>query len=136
MKDSFVNWLSFTCFIGLIPVILRLIAWIFSEYGIEPIAISDLIAFGLVLHASNINEVSSFNSDDKRWSSLHYATSIVFIAVYGLIYMTTVVKIPNLSDWKILGGALVLSLTSLFISFAIFYRTQRNLEYKSQVEAS
>lgn len=128
MHQRTINWLVYTCLIGLIPVISRIFVWMTSNSGVAPIAISDLVAFGLVLHSSNIQEVSTSNNIDPRWSAVHNGFSVVFLVLYSLILFTTISSAPNLNDNALMKSCLVLSFVSFLISLSIFYRS--NIEAK------
>jgi hypothetical protein len=123
MSDKAVNWITSTCLIGLIPVFLRLCVWFISKSGIEAIAMSDVVAFGLVLHSSNINEVNSVGGDDTNWRTVHTSLSICFIAVYGLLLYITISPNANVDMVRALYFALLLSVVSFVISWTIFFRS-------------
>ena len=124
MNEKTVNWLTFTCLIGLIPLVLRLCVWFISNEHIEPISISDLVAFGLVLHASNINEVNNFGEEDSKWRNIHNSVSICFIAVYGLLLFTTIIPSLDINSYNLLVLAISLSFISFAISWTIFQRSR------------
>jgi hypothetical protein len=124
MGERTVNWLIYTCLLGLIPVIARLVVWLISTKGVDPIAISDLVAFGLVLHSANINEVNRIKDADSQWKTVHNGFSIVFIMVYALLLFGTIASSDNLNQSSILFTTLLLGLASLAISFSILKRAQ------------
>ncbi len=58
MENKKVKWLIYTVLVGLIPILSRFLVWGVTEPGIVSfITASDFIAFGLILHISNINEI-------------------------------------------------------------------------------
>lgn len=124
MGERTVNWLIYTCLLGLIPVIARLVVWLISTKGVDPIAISDLVAFGLVLHSADINEVNRIKDADSQWKTVHNGFSIVFIMVYALLLFGTIASSDNLNQSSILFTTLLLGLASLAISFSILKRAQ------------
>jgi hypothetical protein len=121
MSSRTVNWLVFTCLIGLIPVISRLLLWLNSNSGIDLFSTSDFVAFGLVLHSSNIQEVSAESNPDARWKSIHIGTSAIFIVLYGLILFTTIAQSPNIDKSSLQISTFLLCVVSFFLSFSIFY---------------
>ncbi|MDO7834270.1 hypothetical protein Q4610_04355 [Sphingobium sp. HBC34] len=123
MSEHTVNWLIYTCLIGLVPVFSRLCVWIVSTSGVDPIAVSDLIAFGLVLHVSNIHQVNSLDEYDRRWKSVHNGLSSIFIVIYSLLMFTTIIKIDIINYKSIKIMSILLSLVSFMLSFSVFYRT-------------
>ncbi len=124
-----VNWLVYTCLIGLIPVISRGLLWLNSSSGVEPLAISDWVAFGLVLHSSNIHEVNAKNNFDTRWKSVHNGTSAIFIALYGLILFTTIAQSPNMNMTSLQHSTLALCFVSFLLSLSVFYERHQEASF-------
>lgn len=122
MGERTVNWLVYTCLIGLVPVISRAFIWSVSKSGIEPLAISDLVAFGLVLHASNIHEINSEKETNSKWKIVHNGFSVLFLVIYSLILTTTIATMENLNIDSIRNSTIFLCVVSFLLSFSIFYR--------------
>lgn len=122
MNETTVRWLVYTCLIGLIPVLARLLIWIVSKSGVDPVSIGDLVTFGLVLHVSNIQQVNSSYVDDKIWKDIHTGSSSVFVVMYSILMLTSMTNIPNFNYTAILQISIALSIVSFLLSFAIFYR--------------
>ena len=58
MENKKVKWLIYTVLVGLIPMLSRLLVLTVTQPGVVSlIEASDFIAFGLILHISNINEI-------------------------------------------------------------------------------
>lgn len=82
-----VKWLIYTVLVGLIPVVLRLLMWTISQHRTMAVfSASDFVAFGLVLHISNINEIEHFNDHEKLWKTVQNGTSIFLITVYSVLF--------------------------------------------------
>ncbi len=47
---------------------------------------SDFVAFGLILHISNINEIEHFNDNEKSWKTIQNGISIGFISLYSVLF--------------------------------------------------
>ena len=124
MGDRTVNWLVYTCLVGLIPVIARLALWAVSVTDVEPLAISDLVAFGLVLHSANINEVSRLKAADSRWISVQNGLSILFLILYGLILFTTILPTDKLDSEALLFSTIGLAIVSFVLSLTVLHRLQ------------
>jgi hypothetical protein len=124
MAERTVNWLIYTCLLGLVPVIARLLVWTMSNEGVDPFAVSDLVAFGLVLHSANINEVNRVSGADTNWKTVHNGMSILFIFLYGLLLFTTIASTANLNGTSILYTTLLLGVTSFILSWSVFRRAQ------------
>jgi hypothetical protein len=124
MGENTVNWLINTCLLGLIPVIARLLVWAMSTDGIDPIAVSDLVAFGLVLHSANVNEVSRVGGDDSNWRTIHNGVSVLFICIYGLLMFAAISSPNNINESSILHTTAFLGFASFALSWSIFWRAK------------
>lgn len=124
MGERTVNWLIYTCLLGLIPVIARFVVWLISKSGVELFAISDLVAFGLVLHSANINEVNRLRDPDAKWKTIHNGISIVFIVIYTLLLFSTISSSENLNQKSILSTTIILGIVSFLISYSVLRRAQ------------
>ena len=70
MENKKTKWLIYTVVFGLIPIISRLLVWGVTQHGtVSAFATSDFIAFGLILHISNINEIEHLSDDNKSWKT-------------------------------------------------------------------
>jgi hypothetical protein len=132
MGERTIAWLIYTCLIGLIPVISRVFIWSVSKSGIEPIAISDLVAFGLVLHASNIHMINAGEETESRLKIVHNGLSVLFLVIYSIILMATVADIESIDYSSLRSSTLILCVVSFALSFSIFY--ERNAEEKVLTE--
>lgn len=101
-----INWLLNTCLLGLIPSISRLLVWIVAKNGVDPIAISDLVAFGLVLHIVSINDLSSMSIQDSASKVTHISLSTLFVVLYGLMMFTAIVP-SSVIDYRALTNACI-----------------------------
>lgn len=71
MRIASSKWLAYTFLVGLIPVLMRLLAWaVTTPDHVSPFAPQDLVAFGLVLHVSIINELEHNSREDKDWKTI------------------------------------------------------------------
>lgn len=122
MQERTVNWLVFTCLVGLIPVIARLAVWVVSVSDVEPVAISDLVAFGLVLHSANINEVSRTKEGDSKWGAVQNGLSIVFLILYALALFTTILPTDKINHRTLLESTIILAVVSFLLSLTVLQR--------------
>ena len=126
MIDKQVKWLIYTVLVGLIPIISRLIASsVVKSDSIPLFSASDLVAFGLVLHISNINEIEHINSSTKSWKTVQNGISLAFICFYSVLFCVNIFGEghPWLIDIhlvKVLTACLCL--VSLFLSYTVYYR--------------
>lgn len=120
------KWLIYTVLVGLIPVVSRVLVWSVTQPGtISALAASDFIAFGLILHISNINEIEHLGDYDKTWKTIQNGTSILFIALYSVLFSLIMLGegLPGVVNYKVIQVCVVfLASISLLISFSVFHR--------------
>lgn len=126
MGERTVEWLVYTCALGLIPVAARLLVWSVASKGVEPVSVSDLVAFGLVLHSANIHEVGRLGEGDRSWKAVQYGISITFIVFYALLMFTTILPSDNLNQRAILWLSIFLCAVSFLLSLTVLQRAQVN----------
>jgi len=126
MENKKIKWLIYTVLVGLIPILSRLLVWTVTEPGVVSlITASDFIAFGLILHISNINEIEHLSDKEKSWKTIQNGTSIVFIAFYSVLFALVMVSegIPSFIDASVIKKCTVgLACVSFIISFSVFHR--------------
>lgn len=126
MENKKVKWLIYTVLVGLIPILSRLLVWGVTESGVvSVITASDFIAFGLILHISNINEIEHLSEDELSWKTIQNGISIAFIAFYSVLFAIIMVSegIPSFIDIDVIQKCTVgLAFISLMISFSVFHR--------------
>lgn len=126
MENRKIKWLIYTVLVGLIPIISRFLVWGVTQSGIVNIlAASDFIAFGLVLHISNINEIEHLSDSNKSWKTIQNGTSILFIALYSVLFCLTMLSegVPGFVDSQVIKVCVIaLAFISFSISFSIFHR--------------
>jgi len=78
------KWLIYTVLVGMLPIIFRILIYmIMKEKKIALIMHeSDFVAFGLILHITNLNELEHIKIDDKSWKTIQNGISIIFISGY------------------------------------------------------
>lgn len=129
MENKKIKWLIYTVLVGLIPILSRIFVWSVTESGIVSLIMaSDFIAFGLILHISNINEIEHLTDDEKSWKTVQNGTSITFIAFYSVLFALIMVSegIPNFIDVEAIKNCAVgLAVISFLISFSVFHRISK-----------
>jgi CRISPR/Cas system CMR-associated protein Cmr3 (group 5 of RAMP superfamily) len=132
MENKKVKWLIYTVVVGLIPILARFLVWGVTEPGIVSlVTASDFIAFGLILHISNINEIEHLSDDEKSWKTIQNGTSIVFIAFYSVLFALIMVSegVPSFIDNEVIERCTIgLVVISLLISFSVFHRISKIAE--------
>jgi hypothetical protein len=89
------------------------------------LAASDFIAFGLILHISNINEIEHLSDSDKSWKTIQNGTSILFIALYSVLFSLIMLSegAPEFVDYQVIRiSVIILAAVSFLISFSVFHR--------------
>ena len=124
-----VKWLIYTVLVGLIPVVLRALLWAISrDQTVDLFSASDFVAFGLILHISNINEIEHFNDLEKSWKTFQNGTSIFLITVYSFLFAAYLFGQAN--PGKINVGtvrtiSMILSGVSFYLSFSVYDRISK-----------
>lgn len=134
MGSKKVKWLIYTVLVGLLPILSRFIVWLVTkEDTVELLSPSDFVAFGLVLHISNINEIEHFLNVGKEWKTVQNGTSIVFIAFYSVLFAITLIG-DNIVDLKaITHCTILLSFVSFLISYSVYDRVSKLTNSQSEV---
>lgn len=123
MENRKIKWLIYTVLVGLIPILSRLIVWAVTKAGsINLLSPSDFVAFGLVLHISNINEIEHFSGVEKEWKTAQNGISIAFIAFYSVLFALTLIGDSIVDVTAITICTIILSLVSFFISYSVYDR--------------
>ncbi|MGV2929520.1 hypothetical protein ACE3G8_00355 [Vreelandella venusta] len=126
MENRKVKWLIYTVLVGLIPIVSRVLIWGVTQPGtISILAASDFIAFGLILHISNINEIEHLGDGEKTWKTIQNGTSILFIALYSILFSLIMISegLPDFIDSKVIKMCVIaLAIVSFLISFSVFHR--------------
>jgi CRISPR/Cas system CMR-associated protein Cmr3 (group 5 of RAMP superfamily) len=129
MEDKKIKWLIYTVLFGSIPILSRLLIWVVTQTGtISMFAASDFIAFGMILHISNINETEHLSDRDKSWKTVQNGTSFSFIILYSILSALIMLNegVPSLVDASIITYcAMAAAAVSLIISFTVFHRISK-----------
>ena len=124
-----IKWLMYTVLIGGIPVLLRLLIWsILQNRTIDPFNASDFVAFGLILHISNINEIEHFSDSEKSWKTIQNGISLAFILFYGVLFACSLLGQSNpglINVEAITRLSIGLSFASFLISFSVYDRISK-----------
>lgn len=133
MGNKIVKWLVFTVFVGLIPILLRILIKSVTNSAIaEYFSPIDFISLGLVLHISIINEIEHLNENGhEKWKTIFNGVSFIFITVYsGLLAVLMLneknLQLVNIDSMLIVVSSLVV--VSLLISLSVFQRLSYALD--------
>jgi hypothetical protein len=127
MMQRVVGWLVTTCLFGLLPVISRAFVWVLSNSGVEPVAISDLVAFGLVIHSSNIGEISR-SGISETWKTVSSGFSVLFIVLYTLLLFTTIASGGDINHESLLKGTMFLGVSSFLLGLSVVMVAKGRME--------
>lgn len=114
------RWLIYTVLVGLIPIVSRLLIWALTKPGVvEIFSPSDFIAFGLILHISNINEIEHADGANRRWKTIQNGISIMFIVIYSVLYPLILVGSEIIDPTAVSFSLVALSIASLIVSYSV-----------------
>lgn len=128
MRTNRSKWLAYTVLVGLIPIFARFLVWLVTKEGtVAPFSPQDFIAFGLVLHVSNINEMEHFLTADRAWKTTMNGVSICFIAIHGVLFALTLIGGDAIDEQAIMYCVGFITAVSLMISYHLFHRIAKVL---------
>ncbi len=129
MSNVKIKWLIYTVLVGLIPVLSRALIWFISQNRtMDFFNAADFVAFGLILHISNINEIEHFNDPKKSWKTTHNGISIAFISFYSILFACSLLGESNpglINVQSITYFSIGLSFVSFLISFIVYDRISK-----------
>jgi len=133
MKKS--KWLWYTVIVGMIPLIIRSLLYIFSTKTISFFNAPDLIFFGIILSITNINEleyvnIKRDNPKGKTWKTRTNVLSIVLVIIYSSFLIFTGVNEMTQNLFNISAitySALLLNFVNFLFSLSI-YRMINSIE--------
>lgn len=96
------RWLIYTVAVGLIPLAIRALIYLCTREATLGFALnaSDLVALGLVVSVTNLNEIDRVRVNDERWKEKCKGISIVAIVLFAGMLM--------MADMAELGGSPVI----------------------------
>lgn len=129
MANVKIKWLIYTVLVGLIPVFSRGLIWGISQNrNMDFLNAADFVAFGLILHISNINEIEHFIDPKKSWKTAHNGISIAFISFYSVLFACSLLGQSNpglINVQSITYFSIGLSFVSFLISFIVYDRISK-----------
>ena len=130
MGNKKVKWLMYTVLVGLLPILSRLMVWAVTKEGsVNLLSPSDFVAFGLVLHISNINEIEHFSNLGKDWKTIQNGISIVFIVFYSILFALALIGESLINVRAVTICTMVLSFVSFLISYSVYDRVTKSLSH-------
>lgn len=132
MTNIKIKWLIYTVLVGIIPALLRMLIWFISQdQTMDIFNASDFVAFGLILHISNINEIEHFNDHEKSWKTIQNGFSIAFISFYSVLFACYLLgqSNPGLINFESIKYlSMVLSFVSFLLSLSVYNRISKLVE--------
>lgn len=124
------KWFIYTVLVGMLPFIARCFVFLIMKQKQVASLINeaDFVAFGLVLHITNVNELEHIKLEDKSWKTIHNGVSITFIAIYSVIFSISVISSINATlfdAWIMKISSILLSFASVIFSYAIYDRLDK-----------
>lgn len=129
MIDIKIKWLIYTVLVGLIPVLSRALIWFISQNRtMDFLNAADFVAFGLILHISNINEIEHFNDSEKSWKTVQNGLSIAFISFYSVLFACSLLGQSNpglINVRSITYFSIGFNFVSFLMSFTVYDRISK-----------
>lgn len=122
------KWFIYTVLIGLIPLFIRTIIFLFDKTATTEFWINefDFIVLGLVLNLSNINELEDKEMKDVIWKSKCIGFSIISIvllsAIFAIITYANFRMNPDINRITVKSCSFGLMFVSLIFSYSIYHR--------------
>jgi peptidoglycan/LPS O-acetylase OafA/YrhL len=119
LKELNTRWLAYTFLVGLIPVLMRSLAWMTTREGrVAAFSPPDLLVFGLVIHISLINELEHVSDVKRNARSAKNGISLTLICIYSALYAVNIIgeKDPGL----IHDGAMFTTCAAMMLFSTIF----------------
>jgi len=90
-KYGRMRWLLFTVVFGMVPILFRVIFYVFNKDtgNLQLFTASDFISLGIVLQVSVFNEVKYTKEDDAEWRQLFVGCTALFFALFSVFYCLT-----------------------------------------------
>ncbi len=125
METRRLRWLVYTVMVGLIPIVSRGLAWLVTHDGaVQPVAASDFVALGLVLHISTINELEHAKAS-AGLKTVQHGLAVVFISIYSALYAFVLAGDTIVVRLALIRCAVGLALLSLFLSGSLYYYLEK-----------
>lgn len=128
-ENKKIKWLIYTVLVGMIPILSRFLVWGVTTPGtVSLLTATDFIAFGLILHISNINEIEHLDDKNKSWKTIQNGTSIAFIALYSVLFTLILLTegVPGIVDITAIKICTIfLATISFLISFSVYHRISK-----------
>ena len=130
MKYIKAKWFVYTVLVALIPFFSRMFIYMFlvkSNYAFL-INETDWVAFGLILHITNINELEHVEFDDRSWKTMMNGISIICIVIYSVIFSVATITTVNSTLFNVNSikvCSVILSIVSLVFSFSLYDKVAR-----------
>lgn len=87
-----IKWFVATTAVGLIPMLMRGFVYLIlsEEYKVQPILVSDIIVWGLVLNISIFNERHGHFRYTLSISDVSSTVSVILIALFSVMFILTI----------------------------------------------
>lgn len=127
-----IRWLAYTVLVGLIPICSRFFVWMVARTGtVDAVAAVDFVAFGLVLHIATINELAHVSGMNPSWRTLQSGMAVFFVAVYSVLYATSLVGDKIVDARRLTYCATTMALVSFLLNLSVFARLDKASQEES-----
>lgn len=118
-----IKWFAATTAVGLIPMLIRGFVYLIlnEEYTVQPVLVSDVIVWGLILNISIFNERHGHFRYTLSLSDISSMVSVILIALFsGMFFLTITNEVMPLFNKKALWFASILFDILTFVSCIIY----------------
>lgn len=118
-------WLVYTVLFGMVPIIMRLIAFAMVNGGkIAPFSSSDFISLGIVLHVSLLAETRYNEHHEAYWKKAVAGISVFAVIMYAVLYIFSLLSdvLPDINIRFVLWASILMVVGSLLMSLMVYDR--------------
>ncbi|QQC82820.1 hypothetical protein I9054_011255 [Acinetobacter bereziniae] len=120
------KWLFYTVFIAFLPILIRLIIWLFGNFpNFAVYSISDIYLFSLIVHLSVLHELRHITDIELlQWSEKFITLSEVFMIITMIFILCAFLNEAgkNFHEYALLGMAIFFAFVSFIIGINVFYK--------------
>ena len=121
------RWAVYTVLLAMTPILMRLLIAVLvtSAAQLRWLSESDVATFGLILVITNISALENAMNIETAWKTKHMGLSLLLTAAFATLFAITCFQELQQGVFernRVLWASLVLSLSSVLYSYAIWNR--------------
>lgn len=116
IHNDYFKWWCGTVIVGAIPIFIRLAAYLLTNKNLEVINITELVCFGFSIQISSIYfGIGKKNKLTENQLLLNTTFSIVFVMIFSIIYIMSIVSLESLNSSVTKAFLAVACVASLYV---------------------